>query len=481
MLRKAAWVFLLVLATPVLRSASASPLSSSDEKLLPVAALSGSGTTVEWQPRVEGYDRLLLTVAGPKELLLHREFKAGENPTLRLVDKAGRPWPDGDYTYELRRVAKVARGAAEVAASKGSPDLQIGALSVRDGQLVLSEFPEPDGPAAEIAPWDREAALQRTLVAAPLIVQGNACIGADCLTTETPFDLLLKRDQPSITFQDTFGVVTGDRDWQLIVDENGTGNNFTLKDVDTGNRPFVVESDAPTSSLYVRSNGSIGLGTFPQNKLHVYGTGGTTKAFVQEASGTNAFRELLELRNNGGTFMIFKDSSLTQRWSAGTLGSSFILDEQAHAGVEFTLTNTGNLTVLGTVTPGSSREIKHGFSPVDPRGMLDRVVALPITSWNYNADPNVRHIGPMAEDFYSAFQVGADDKGISVTDSAGVAFAAIQGLYSLVAEKDSKIAEVQSENSDLARRNRELDERLTRLEAKLSALDRSNAAALPVQ
>lgn len=475
MSRKSPWAIVLLLATPLPRPAAAAPLPSS-AGAWPVAGLSANGTAVDWQPRFENYDRMILTVAGPKGLVIRRDFEAGMALSLNLTDKAGRAWPDGDYMYELRAVAN----DRVPLPLKGSP-VQIGALSIRDGRVVLPDLAEISIPASESAPSDREGAVDKTLVTPPLIVQGNACIGADCLTTETPFDLLLKRDQPTITFQDTSGVVTGDRDWQLVVDEIGTGNNFTLKDVDTGNRPFIVESDAPTSSLYVRSNGNVGLGTFPLNRLHLYGAAGTNKMLIQEASGTNAFRELFELRNNGGTVMIFDDSSIAQRWSNGTSGASFVMDEQAHAGLEFSLSNTGNLVVSGTVTPGSSREIKHGFSPVDQRAVLDRVVALPITSWEYNADQNVRHIGPMAEDFYSAFQVGADDKGISVTDSAGVAFAAIQGLYSLVAEKDAKLAQVENENADLAQRNRDLDERLTRLEARLSALGSSPVPAIPVQ
>ena len=50
----------------------------------------------------------------------------------------------------------------------------------------------------------------------------------------------------------------------------------------------------------------------------------------------------------------------------------------------------------------------------------------------------------MAEDFFSTFAVGADAKGISVTDSAGVALAAIQGLSQEIQAKDKEIAELTS-------------------------------------
>ena len=50
-------------------------------------------------------------------------------------------------------------------------------------------------------------------------------------------------------------------------------------------------------------------------------------------------------------------------------------------------------------------------------------------TWNLKSqDPAIRHIGPMAQDFYAAFNVGEDDKHINSVDADGVALAAIQGL-----------------------------------------------------
>jgi hypothetical protein len=77
----------------------------------------------------------------------------------------------------------------------------------------------------------------------------------------------------------------------------------------------------------------------------------------------------------------------------------------------------------------SDRAMKANFGSVDPADMLERVRALPITTWNYLADhPAVRHIGPMAQDFAALFAVGADDRHIHPIDGQGVALAAIQGL-----------------------------------------------------
>ena len=89
----------------------------------------------------------------------------------------------------------------------------------------------------------------------------------------------------------------------------------------------------------------------------------------------------------------------------------------------------GNILASGTVTGSSDRNVKEHFSSVNPRDVLEKVSALPITEWNYQADnETLRHIGPMAQDFYSAFNVGMDDKHISMVDADGVALTAIQGL-----------------------------------------------------
>jgi hypothetical protein len=55
---------------------------------------------------------------------------------------------------------------------------------------------------------------------------------------------------------------------------------------------------------------------------------------------------------------------------------------------------------------------------------------VPITEWSYKkADTISRYIGPMAQDFYKAFQLGGDDSlGINSINEMGVSMAAIHGL-----------------------------------------------------
>ena len=89
---------------------------------------------------------------------------------------------------------------------------------------------------------------------------------------------------------------------------------------------------------------------------------------------------------------------------------------------------------------------------MDPRAILEKVAALPLTEWNLISQPaEIRHLGPMAQDFKAAFGLGESDRHISTTDADGVALAAIQGL-----------------NEKVEGRSQQAEDSLRKLEAKLS-------------
>jgi hypothetical protein len=91
----------------------------------------------------------------------------------------------------------------------------------------------------------------------------------------------------------------------------------------------------------------------------------------------------------------------------------------------------------------SDRDAKENLTAVDAREVLERVAQMPISTWNYKSqDSAIRHIGPMAQDFAAAFQVGEDQRRITTVDADGVALAAIQGLNQVVKEKDAEIQEL---------------------------------------
>jgi hypothetical protein len=116
---------------------------------------------------------------------------------------------------------------------------------------------------------------------------------------------------------------------------------------------------------------------------------------------------------------------------------------------------TTNLFVTGDCfgcDPPSDRHLKANFSTVNPRLILDRLATIPIQSWNYKSEPEtVRHIGVMAQDFRTAFNLGTDDKTLHTVDAQGVTMAAIQGLYQQNQELALEISTLKTELQKLKR------------------------------
>ena len=106
----------------------------------------------------------------------------------------------------------------------------------------------------------------------------------------------------------------------------------------------------------------------------------------------------------------------------------------------------------------SDRNQKKNIEPADPAAILDKVSRLPISTWSYRSEPaDVRHLGPMAQDFRASFGLGNDDRTYFAVDAQGVALAAIQALDRQVADQKSQIERLERDNQDLARRLRALE------------------------
>ena len=90
--------------------------------------------------------------------------------------------------------------------------------------------------------------------------------------------------------------------------------------------------------------------------------------------------------------------------------------------------------------------------------VLRRLVEMPISTWAYKEekDPG-RHLGPMAQDFASAFGLGADDKRLAPGDVAGVALAAIQALYHRLEQRDAELVALRALFAEQASRVRALE------------------------
>jgi hypothetical protein len=130
-------------------------------------------------------------------------------------------------------------------------------------------------------------------------------------------------------------------------------------------------------------------------------------------------------------------------------------------------------------TCASTREIKDEFEVVNGEDLLGRLRTMPMTTWTFKDDrERLRHMGPVAEDFYAAFGLGIGPTSIGLQDLAGVGVAAAQAVDRRTmeieqqvrrrdAEQQAEILRLQEEVLQLRKQVAELEsieERLARLE-----------------
>ena len=102
--------------------------------------------------------------------------------------------------------------------------------------------------------------------------------------------------------------------------------------------------------------------------------------------------------------------------------------------------------------------------------VLSRIRGIPITTWSMiGGEKEVRHLGPVAEDFYAAFPLGLGNTTIGMGNIDGVNLAAAKALEARTAhlqqQLDDRTARVQALEALLAQAMVRLDQMDARLRA----------------
>jgi Chaperone of endosialidase len=286
-----------------------------------------------------------------------------------------------------------------------------------------------------------------------------ADINANFSSLKTAVDAL----QGSLTTHDHFGQLWKGSGTGLIVstDDNNTaliGDNKST----SGGVGLAGYADNATGTGVIGSN-RVGTGvlgyTFSGKGVLGQGDSGTG-VLGQSTTGTGVVASSVR----GSAAQFTNNSSTAATLLLKQFSTAPVIEAQNFEGsVTFSLRSTGDAGFSGDVFAKgvkltSDRNLKTNFASVDALGVLEKVVRLPVSRWNYKADPNtVRHVGPMAQDFHEAFGLdGTDDTHISSIDEGGVALAAIQGLN----------AKLEAENAKLRSSLADLEVRFSKLERR---------------
>ena len=209
---------------------------------------------------------------------------------------------------------------------------------------------------------------------------------------------------------------------------------------------------------------------------------GTTQLLVNEKSAGNAVRTLFNVVCDTCTpgFRFHQTFPSNNTWNFRMLQSgAFSVDDPATSTKEAEFRSGGDLKIGGSLIQASSREIKTEITELQGDEILAKLDHLSISEWSYKKDQgNVKHIGPMSEDFHMLFNVGIDNKSISSIDTSGVALAAIKALNQKVSEIDDLISEIdelrkekETEIALLKVKNQALVSRLESVESRLTRFE----------
>jgi len=239
---------------------------------------------------------------------------------------------------------------------------------------------------------------------------------------------------------DADGVI--DRAKGEVCDDNGSGESFIAGVA----IPKFIDITARESSLTGEADVSMvmGLGSDSLVELGADDTG--TSLSMKDKSGTYTLglvvtdaTGLVSMTNGLGATSLQLDAE-------GRIG----LGGAADASNPIHHSSGAHLSAAGDWVNASDKNSKENFTKVDGAEILEKIENLPITEWNYKSQgDDVRHIGPTAQDFQSAFGVGSDDKSISTVDPSGIALAAIKELYKQLKNKDAELKELKEEISKL--------------------------------
>jgi hypothetical protein len=135
------------------------------------------------------------------------------------------------------------------------------------------------------------------------------------------------------------------------------------------------------------------------------------------------------------------------------------------------------------------RNLKENFEEVDGEWLLGQIRKMPVTKWNYKkGDTSLKYMGPVAQDFYSAFHLnGADSLGINSICIDGVNIAGVKALekrtsdmkitMTKILEQNEKLIadndKIQKQNEQLIAENGKLREKLSvvnKVEEELSQI-----------
>lgn len=210
------------------------------------------------------------------------------------------------------------------------------------------------------------------------------------INTSTPYYELhiVDGDSPCVRLEQDGSYGWTPQKWDVC----GNESNFFIRDATHASKlPFRIEPEAPTDSIFVKSNGDVGIGTgSPAYDLEIEDSesGGKAEIAAQRVGGATT---VVRGTDSQGTFGTVTNHRLriiandTWRMELATDNS-------------LTMASGAECTSGGDWISASSREYKENIGELDGTKAMEAFKELKPVTYNYKVEPHEKSLGFIAED-----------------------------------------------------------------------------------
>ena len=259
------------------------------------------------------------------------------------------------------------------------------------------------------------------------------------LGTSTPVVELHIKDSDTPTLrleQDSSGGWTAQ-----TFDVAGNESNFFVRDATNGSKlPFRIQPSTPSSTLCLKSDGKVGIGTWsPAYTMEVETTGENAELAVERTSGATNFI-------SAGSSYGFFGTTTSHPLRLNTNGSW-----KMQINTDGTLDMSDGGGYDGNWNPASSRELKENIKNLSADEALEALVGLNPVKYNYKRNKEEEHVGFIAEDVPDLVAMNGR-KSLGAVDIIAV-------LTKVIQEQQEFIHKQEKINTELQKRIAELEKR----------------------
>lgn len=320
--------------------------------------------------------------------------------------------------------------------------------------------------------------IQATAPSYSIIIKPNGDVGMGTFSPARKLHLY-DDETPTIRLEQSNAIFTP-KTYDIGADSDG----FFIDDVSAGTTPMQIRSSAPSNSLYVASDGKVGLGTSsPSARIHTVATALSGAESLARFDVSDDAIGRLEISNatTGNSLMIPKiqgrsassnaaliTEGLIQSdaganpvivYNAAKLGGGAVANRpmvvyRNNGVAKVTVAASGNVTATG-FTNSSSRTLKDNIVDLDSRQATDALRQLTPVQFVYKDDPTAdRRVGFIAEDVPEI---------IAEPDRQSVPLMDVVALVTRVVKDQDRLNEQQQKT--IEQQQKTIDELLKRLQA----------------